>query len=159
MNDQQRNENGQRSEKHPIQGVMDTAMQNIKEMVDVNTIVGEPITTPDGSVIIPVSKVGFGFASGGSDFTTKAHQNTGNPENLCFGGGSGAGVTITPVAFLVVSAKGGISLLPIEQPSFSTIDKLVEMIPGFVEKFKDMASRKDKKDSEEKEEETEDDSQ
>lgn len=137
--------NEQRSDKHPIQGVMDTAMQNIKEMVDVNTIVGEPITTPDGSVIIPVSKVSFGFASGGSDFTTKAHSNTGSPENLCFGGGSGAGVTITPVAFLVVSSKGGISLLPIEQPSFSTIDKLVDMIPGFIDKIKDMTSKKDDK--------------
>lgn len=77
---------------HPIQGMMDTSMQKIKEMVDVNTIIGEPIHCPDGTMIIPVSKVTYGFASGGSDFPTKTEKDL-------FGGGSGAGITISPVAF------------------------------------------------------------
>ncbi|MCI7084590.1 sporulation protein YtfJ, partial [bacterium] len=70
---------------HPINGLMQTTMQKIKEMVDVNTIVGDPITSPDGTIIIPVSKVSYGFASGGSDFPTKKENKE------CFGGGSGAG--------------------------------------------------------------------
>jgi len=126
--------------KHPIQGVMDTAMQNIKEMIDVNTIVGEPITTQTGSIIIPVSKVNVGFASGGSDFTTKAHQA--NTENLCFGGGSGAAITLTPIAFLIVTSTGSVSLLPIDQPSLSTIDKLVDMIPDLIDRIKNAVSNK-----------------
>lgn len=96
---------------HPIQGLMKTAMENLKEMVDVNTIVGDPVETPDGSVILPVSKVGFGFAAGGSEFQMdqKGSQGQGSQENqkeLPFGGGSGGGVSITPIAFLVVSSQG-----------------------------------------------------
>ena len=85
-----------------LQDVMETAMKNIKEMVDVNTIIGDPINCADGTIIIPVSKVNFGFASGGSDFNTKTHAATNNDTPL-FGGGSGAGVSIVPIAFLVVS--------------------------------------------------------
>ena len=127
--------------KHPIQGVMETAMQNIKEMVDVNTIIGDPINTPDGTTIIPVSKVNFGFASGGSDFSTKAHQAPNKPDNLCFGGGSGAGVTINPIAFLVVSEKG-VSLLPIDQGTPSAIDKVMDAMPDIVEKIKGLFPKK-----------------
>ena len=81
---------------HPIGSLMDTTMEKIKEMIDVNTIIGEPITSPDGTLIIPVSKVSYGFAAGGSDLPTKKENKD------CFGGGSGAGVTIQPVAFLTV---------------------------------------------------------
>ena len=124
---------------HPLQGVMETAMTNIKDMVDVNTIIGDPINCADGTVIIPVSKVGFGFASGGSDFATKAHQHPNTPDNnLCFGGGSGAGITINPIAFLVVSPKNGVSLLPIDQPSYSAFDKIIDNVPGHIEKVKEM---------------------
>ena len=77
---------------HPIGSLMDTTMEKIKEMIDVNTIIGEPITSPDGTLIIPVSKVSYGFAAGGSDLPTKKENKD------CFGGGSGAGVTIQPVA-------------------------------------------------------------
>ena len=104
---------------HPIQGLMKTAMENIKEMVDVNTIVGDAVETPDGSVILPISKVGFGFAAGGSEFIVEAEGeemlqqgqgNTGNMQQatvaLPFGGGSGGGVSITPIAFLVVGKQG-----------------------------------------------------
>lgn len=134
--------------KHPIQGVMETAMQSIKEMVDVNTIVGDPITTPDGSTIIPVSKVSFGFASGGSDFTTKKHTEApGQP--FCFGGGSGAGINISPIAFLVVTSQGSVSMLPINQPSYSAVDKIVERMPDIMDKVKGFIDKKkDEKDSE-----------
>ena len=128
---------------HPLQGVMETAMTNIKDMVDVNTIIGDPINCADGTVIVPVSKVGFGFASGGSDFATKAHQAPNKPDNnLCFGGGSGAGITINPIAFLVVSPKNGVSLLPIDQPSYSAFDKIIDGVPGLIEKIKEMIPQK-----------------
>ncbi|PWM43097.1 MAG: sporulation protein YtfJ [Clostridiales bacterium] len=127
------------NQEHPIQGVMETAMKNIKEMVDVNTIVGDPITTPDGSTIIPVSKVGFGFASGGSDFKQKSQKDDERP---CFGGGSGAGITITPIAFLIVTSTGSISMLPIDNPQFSAVDKAIDMIPGMVDKLKETFSKK-----------------
>ena len=79
---------------HPIGSLMDTTMEKIKEMIDVNTIIGEPITSPDGTLIIPVSKVSYGFAAGGSDLPTKKENKD------CFGGGSGAGVTIQLLHFL-----------------------------------------------------------
>ncbi len=99
-------------EKHQIGEIMGVTMDKIKEMIDVNTIVGEPIRTPDGITIIPVSKVSVGFASGGSDFVSKNQTGGKNP----FGGGSGAGVNIAPVAFLVVN-KDRVRLLPVGAPS------------------------------------------
>ena len=117
---------------------MDTTMNKIKEMVDVNTIIGDPITSPDGTIIIPVSKVSYGFASGGSDFPTK------NENKDCFGGGSGAGVTIQPVAFLTVY-QGKVNLMPIEKFD-GAADRVVGMVPDVVDKVKDVIkSRKAKK--------------
>lgn len=124
---------------HPIEGMMNVSMDKIKEMVDVNTIIGDPITTPDGAMVIPVSKVTYGFASGGSDFSNKKSDN----DNL-FGGGSGAGITITPVAFLTIS-NGSINLLPIQQYN-SSIDRLVEMVPELIEKFKKPKKKKESSD-------------
>ena len=121
---------------HPIGNLMDTTMNKIKEMIDVNTIVGEPITSPDGTLIIPVSKVSYGFASGGSDLPTKKENKD------CFGGGSGAGVTIQPVAFLTVY-KGDVKLIPVEKYD-GTADRLVGMIPEVIDKVKD-AFKKDTK--------------
>ena len=92
---------------HPIEGMMDNTLDKIKQMADSNTVVGEPITTPDGTVIIPISKVSYGFASGGSDLPAKQTQKD------LFGGGAGAGVTITPVAFLTVS-NGNTKLLQVD---------------------------------------------
>lgn len=120
---------------HPIQGLMGTAMQSIKEMVDVNTIIGDPITTPDGTTIIPISKVSFGFASGGSDFSAK-HQES---DNL-FGGGSGAGITIAPIAFLVVNGQD-VKLLHVSGNA-TTADRIVSMVPDALEKIKEMFSKK-----------------
>lgn len=88
---------------HPIQDLMTTAMENLEKMTEVNTIIGEPIHSPDGSMIIPVSKVGFGFAAGGSEFTP---DHSDEDATLPFGGGSGGGVSVTPVAFLIVKNDG-----------------------------------------------------
>ncbi|MGI5893087.1 MAG: GerW family sporulation protein [Candidatus Merdivicinus sp.] len=119
-------------EQHPIEGVMSTTMQKIKEMVDVNTIIGNPITTPDGTTIIPVSKVSFGFASGGSDLPTKDPKKT-------FGGGGGAGVTLQPIAFLVVH-EGNVRLLQIATAS-NTADKIVNAVPEVIDKISDALAK------------------
>jgi sporulation protein YtfJ len=124
---------------------MTTAMQNIKEMVDVNTILGDPVETMDGSVIIPISRVSFGFAAGGSEFETikgkpkdkERERNTETIEtgNLPFGGGSGAGITIHPVAFLVVG-KEQTKLLPIE--SNVLVDRILESAPQLIDKIQSL---------------------
>ncbi|MEE3428196.1 MAG: GerW family sporulation protein [Ruminococcus sp.] len=121
---------------HPINSLMDTTMEKIKEMVDVNTIIGDPITSPDGTIIIPVSKVSYGFASGGSDFPTKKENKD------CFGGGSGAGVTIQPVAFLTVF-RGDVKLIPVEKYE-GAADRVVGMMPELVDKVSGLF-KKDKK--------------
>ena len=111
---------------HPIGNLMDTTMNKIKEMVDVNTIVGEPITAPDGTLIIPVSKVTYGFAAGGSDLPTKKENKD------CFGGGSGAGVSVTPVAFLVVS-NGNVRTVQLVE-KVSAVDNVIASLPELVDK-------------------------
>lgn len=115
---------------HPIDSLMNTTLQKIKEMVDGNTIIGDPISTPDGSMIIPVSKVTYGFASGGSEFTP---CKKGPDAKNNFGGGSGAGVTISPVAFLTIS-NGNIKLLHVE-PFATPVDRVIEIVPGVVDKI------------------------
>ena len=127
---------------HPIESLMEIAMDNIQDMVDVNTIIGAPIEINDNISIIPISKVSFGFVAGGSEFnaeTIEEYNKKDKDEEILyknpFGGGSGAGVNITPVSFLVVN-NGNIKLMPVEY--CSTIDKLVDYIPevvGKVEKF------------------------
>lgn len=133
---------------HPIQGLMTTAMENIKEMVDVNTIVGDPVETPDGSVIIPVSKVGFGFAAGGSEFTgskggdqAQGDKSGGSQSpQLPFGGGSGGGVSITPIGFLVVS-ETGVRMLNVEG-AHHLYDRLLDLAPSLVERLQRMVKGK-----------------
>ncbi len=126
------------SEQHPIGSIMGITMEKLKDMVDVNTIVGEPITIDGKTTVIPISKVSFGFASGGSDLPAK------NPKDL-FGGGSGAGVTIQPIAFLVIS-DGDAKLLQMSVNA-STPNALVNLIPDVVDKISDMVgkNKKDKK--------------
>jgi len=115
--------------KHPISELMGTTMQKIREMVEVNTIIGEPIQA-EGMTLIPVSKLSFGFASGGSDFATKNQK----PEaDNAFGGGGGAGVNIAPVAFLIVKGDS-VKLLPVNPPAGTTVDRVVEMVPELVDK-------------------------
>ena len=117
---------------HPIENLMITAMSSLRDMIDVNTIIGDTVETKDGSTIIPVSKVCFGFAAGGSEFNTNKLNKF--SEKLPFGGGSGAGVKITPVAFLIVK-DGIIKLLTVEENK--PLDKLVDAIPDIVNKIVD----------------------
>lgn len=123
---------------HPIEGMMNTTLEKIKEMVDINTIVGDPITSPDGSILIPVSKISYGFASGGSDFPTKAQT-----EKAFFGGGTGAGVSITPVAFITIS-NGAVKLLQID-PYNSSADRVIGMFPEVVDKISSLIGGKKSK--------------
>ena len=127
---------------HPINELMATTIQKIRELVDANTIVGEPIPANESVTLIPVSKLSFGFGTGGGDYTGKnAKQEGGNS----FGGGGGAGVKITPVAFLVISGDS-VRVLPMNPPADSTVDRIVEMVPGIVDKVTDFIDKK-KKDS------------
>ena len=112
-------------------------MSKIREMVDVNTIVGTPIKTDDGITLIPVSRVSFGFASGGSDFQTKNTQTGG----ANFGGGSGAGVNISPVAFLVVK-DGNVKMISAQPNPPSGIEKVVEAVPEIIDKVKEIIPQK-----------------
>ena len=116
-------------EKHPIGDLMSTTMERIRELDDVNTIDGRPIETPDGNTLIPVSKVSFGFASGGSDFAVK---QAATPE--AFGGGSGAGVNIVPVAFIVINGSN-VKVLPIVQEAPTSLDKLIDTVPELIDKI------------------------
>lgn len=112
-------------DRHPIGDFNETTLGKIKEMVDVNTIVGTPITTPDGITLIPVTKVIFGFGSGGGDYPAK--DMTG------FGGGGGAGVKLDPVGFLVIN-DGVVKMLNITAPANTTVDRLVEQLPEVMDK-------------------------
>lgn len=110
-----------------LPNMLETTIQKLREMVDVNTVVGTPITTPDGVTIIPVSKVSVGFGGGGSDFATK---NSENP----FGGGVGGGVKVTPVCFLVVK-DGNVRMISIPAPANTTTERVVEMLPDTLDKL------------------------
>lgn len=136
---------------HPIQGLMDTAMSNIKSMIDVNTIVGDPVTTPDGTVIIPISTVGFGFGAGGSQFGGKKQATVASGENdPMFGGGCGGGAKVKPIAFLVVG-KDTIKLLPIGSGT-SSVDKLTSLIPEVFDKVNGLVGSMSEKLSKKKKE-------
>ena len=133
------------SEQHPIEGLMVTAMNSIQDMIDVNTIIGEPIETSNNIVIIPISKVSFGFAAGGSEFKgetvdeyTKKDKEEAIQYRLPFGGGSGAGVTINPIAFLVIQPNN-VKLMPVNHSS--SLDKLLDDMPDLMEKANNMMNK------------------
>ncbi len=121
------------ADKHPIEGVMGISMDKIHEMTDVNTIIGDPITSPDGTVVIPVSKVSFGFVSGGSDLPVQTAEK--------FAGGSGAGVTVKPVAFIVIKTDGDVKLLELGAKG-GKFDGIIDAVPGLIDKVKDMVGKK-----------------
>jgi sporulation protein YtfJ len=124
---------------HPINEMMATTIQKVRELVDANTIIGEPIIT--GNItLIPISKLSFGFGTGGSEFSGK---NQKPEQDNAFGGGGGAGVKITPVAFLVVSGES-VKLLPMAAPADSTLDRVVDLVPELVEKVSDFFEKKPK---------------
>jgi sporulation protein YtfJ len=122
---------------HPIQGLMKAAMENLKEMVDVNTIIGEPVQTVDGGVVLTVSRVAFGFGAGGSDFAVNGN-GTQEPE-AAFGGGSAGGVSITPVAFLVVNGEG-INVLHLQNTTHLA-EKVIDLAPQTLDKLQTMFSQ------------------
>ncbi|AKN34048.1 sporulation protein [Clostridium carboxidivorans P7] len=134
---------------HPIENLMKSTMENIKDMIDVNTIVGDAVEAKDGTLIIPISKVSFGFASGGSEFDNRNTGGTGSSP-YPFGGGSGAGVTVKPVAFLVTK-QDSVRLLSLNQQN--TYDKIIDSIPQVMDFIKNITKDKDtenhKKDSKE----------
>ncbi len=132
---------------HPIKGLMETAMSSIKEMVDVNTIVGNAVSAPDGSIIIPISKVSFGFGAGGSEFGERSQIAP--DANANFGGGSGGGAVIEPVAFMVVG-QGQIRLMPMDKES-SPVEDIIEKVPTLIDKVAEFFKKKDKKETAEEE--------
>ncbi|GFN23439.1 MAG: GerW family sporulation protein [Thermoanaerobacteraceae bacterium] len=132
---------------HPIEALMKTAMESIKEMVDVNTVVGQPIETADGMVIVPVSRVTAGFAAGGSEYELGQEAKGGESKGLPFGGGSGAGVSVQPVGFLVVG-RNQIRLLPVD--GNAVVDRLIDLTPQVLERIQEIMG-KNKKDAKKEE--------
>lgn len=118
---------------HPINDLMSTTLEKIREMIDVNTVIGEPIHAGEDIVVIPVSRMTVGFTSGGSDFVSKNHK----PEHKnSFAGGSGAGISIQPISFLVIKGEN-IRMVPVQAYS-TTVDKVVDMVPEMVDKVVDV---------------------
>lgn len=113
-----------------LPNMLEGTIAKIREMVDVNSVVGDPITTPDGVTIIPVSKVSVGFGGGGSDYVSKNLNKQENP----FGGGAGGGVKVTPIAFLIIK-DGNVRMLPVAAPANTTADRMVEMVPDVLDKI------------------------
>lgn len=120
---------------HPIQGLMGVTLEKIKNMADANTVIGNPIHMADGTMILPVSKITYGFASGGSDFPSKTQKDL-------FGGGGGAGVSVIPVAFLVVK-EGAVKLIQLSDTS-NNVDRAIGLMPEMVDKISDLFQKKEK---------------
>ena len=112
---------------HPIQGLMETSMQNIRDMIDVNTVLGDAIIAQDGSTVVPVSKVSFGFAAGGGEYGEK------DESKYPFAGGAGAGVSLQPVGFLVCGQEH-VRMLPV--PAKNSVDRIIDLLPGLIEEAK-----------------------
>lgn len=126
--------------KNPLSNLIQTTLDSIRTMADANTIVGAPIQA-DGITLIPVSRLSFGVAGGGTEFSTKKQQMGGDNG---FGGGSGASAKLEPVAFLVIR-EGGVKLLPVAPPPATTVDRVIETVPEVVDKVTDFLSRQQEK--------------
>lgn len=135
-------------EEHPIEALMQTAMDSIQKMINVNTVIGDPVETPSGSVIIPVSRVSCGFAAGGSEFSSMEGENGDDKENknnkndsskMPFGGGSGGGVSVKPVGFLVVS-QDHVRLLPVEGNMFA--ERIIDEMPNIMDKLSQIINKR-----------------
>lgn len=133
------------SNEHPVENLMKSTMENLRDMVDVNTVIGDTVETGNGTCIIPISRVTFGFASGGSEFSgPTAPVPDSTNQSYPFGGGSGAGVSVRPVAFLVVR-EDSVRLLPVEQDN--TYDRIVDTIPQVVDMVKDLFKKPNSKEN------------
>lgn len=125
---------------HPLPNMLETTLQKVKEMINVDSVMGTPITTPEGITIIPVCKVSYGVGGGGSDFSTKNVSRSEYP----FGGGTGVGAKITPIAFLVINGQN-VRMLPVANPANTTTDRVVEMVPDVLDRIASfLDSRKEK---------------
>ena len=123
-------------EKNSVSELMETTMTKIREMVDSNSVIGEPITTPDGVTLIPISRLSYGFGCGGGDYGKQAPK---------FGGASTAGVKVEPVAFLVV--KDGVTrVMPVALPAVGTVDRVIEMVPELLDRVEGFVDKKRNKD-------------
>lgn len=114
-----------------IGDLMETSIGKIRDMVDANTVVGEPITTPDGVTVIPVSRMSFGFASGGNDK---------KPQNKGIWGGAGAAVRVSPIGFLVIK-DGGVRMLNIAAPAVTAVDRALDMVPELIDRIESMVDK------------------
>ena len=129
---------------HPIGSLMQTTLENIKDMVDVNTVIGEAISTPDGATVIPISRVSFGFVAGGGEYgESQARQRSaeGTDSDIPFAGGAGAGVTVSPLGFLVSTGEQ-VRLVPAQY--CQSVDRLIELIPQAMAELR-RATRRDEK--------------
>lgn len=135
----------------PLSDVIRTSLENIKKVLDANTVIGEPITVLEDTAIVPISKISVGFASAGAEYNGKKELKTKN-----FGGGGGTGVTLTPVCFIVVNRSGEVKMLNVQSNSgysgnegfvgiVNAVDELINKAPGMVEKVKDMFAKDDGK--------------
>ena len=133
------------NENNKISDIIKTSLENIRTVADANTIIGDPITTPSGILILPVSKVSVGFASGGFDYLGKNAAQSQNVKGNNFGGGGGSGLTVEPVAFLIITPEGGVSCLPIAAPagaSKSDIASIIDGAPALIDKIKSLFPKK-----------------
>lgn len=119
---------------HPLSDFMTNSMGKLREMIDVNSVIGDPIVTPDGVTLIPITKVSIGYGGGGSDYAQKgmapSHDNS-------FGGGAGAGIKITPMAFVVIRGES-VRMIPVAEPASSSVDRIVELVPDILDRFEDL---------------------
>ena len=122
-------------ERRPLSELMEATMSKLRDVVDVETVIGEPIVA-DGITLIPVSRVSFGFGSGGSEFSQKSASDKG------FGGGSGAGVKINPIAFVVIK-DGNVRIMTIEPPAYNTLDRIIDGVPGFIDQLSGLLKKKE----------------
>ncbi|HEY8414502.1 MAG TPA: GerW family sporulation protein [Thermaerobacter sp.] len=120
---------------HPIQGLMQTAMESLKQMVDVNTVVGDAVEAQDGTVIVPVSRVSVGFVAGGGEYGREPRRGEAGESAWPFAGGSGAGVSVQPVGFLVVG-QGRVRLLPVAEGAF--LDRVIDAAPEVIDRVRGM---------------------
>jgi sporulation protein YtfJ len=126
---------------HPLSDMMTSSMSKIRDLIDVNTVIGTPIQTPDGVTIIPVTKVSIGFGGGGTDFATKNYPA--NRDNA-FGGGAGTGINIIPIAFLIIRGES-VRMLPVAEPASTSVDRIIEMVPDILDKVENILDERKKK--------------
>ena len=122
------------SEHQKLNDVLNASIAKIKEMTDVNTVIGDPITTPNGTTVIPISRLSCGFAAGGSDLPSKSQ-----PQSGLFGGGTGAGITIEPIAFLVIQNEN-VRVMQVE-PYFGPVDRALEKVPEVIDKITSLVQK------------------